>query len=50
MSFLPPANDNDDPHVILAKKIARVLAAIVVLGLIAYLVGTYVLPTATTPP
>lgn len=46
----PPANDNDDPHVILAKKIARGLAIVVAAALVVYLVCTYVLPpTATTP-
>jgi hypothetical protein len=44
MSNPPPSNDNDDPHVILAKKIARGLGAILVGVLLVYLVHVYVLP------
>jgi phage shock protein PspC (stress-responsive transcriptional regulator) len=50
MSHLPPANDNDDPHVILARKIARVLSIVLVIGLLAYLVHAYVLPPPATTP
>ena len=44
MQFDDPANDNEDPDVIYARKIARVLAVVLAIGLCAYLVITYILP------
>jgi len=44
MQFDDPANDNEDPDVIFARKIARGLAAVLAIGLCAYLVVTYLLP------
>lgn len=40
-----PANDNEDPDVVLAKKIARVLSLMLAAGLLIYLLVTYVLPS-----
>lgn len=39
-----PANDNDDPDVILAKKIGRAIGAVATVALAVYLIVTYVLP------
>ncbi len=44
MQYDDPANDNNDPDVILARKIARVLAVILTIGLVVYLGVTYLLP------
>ena len=44
MQFDDPANDNDDPNVIFARKIARGLAFALAIGLFAYLAITYILP------
>lgn len=44
MRFDDPANDNEDPDVIYARKIARGLAVVLAVGLCAYLVITYILP------
>ena len=44
MQFDDPANDNEDPDVIYARKIARGLAVVLAVGLCAYLVITYILP------
>lgn len=44
MQFDDPANDNDDPDVIFARKIGRGLALVLAIGLCAYLVVTYLLP------
>jgi hypothetical protein len=44
MQFDDPANDNDDPDVIFARKIGRGLAAVLAFGLCAYLAVTYLLP------
>jgi hypothetical protein len=45
MPFTDPANDNDDPTVLLARKIARVVGFVVVVGLAVYLFRTYVTPS-----
>lgn len=44
MQFDDPANDNEDPDVIYARKIARGLAVVLAVGLCAYLLITYILP------
>jgi len=44
MHFDDPANDNEDPDVIYARKIARGLAVVLAIGLCVYLVITYILP------
>ncbi|WP_156886872.1 hypothetical protein [Pleomorphomonas oryzae] len=44
MQFDDPANDNEDPDVIYARKIARGLAVLLAIGLCAYLLITYILP------
>jgi len=44
MQYDDPANDNDDPDVIFARKIARGLAFVLAIGLCAYLAVTYIMP------
>ena len=44
MQFDDPANDNDDPDVIFARKIGRALGIVLATGLCVYLVVTYLLP------
>jgi hypothetical protein len=44
MHFDDPANDNEDPDVIYARKIGRWLAVVLAIGLCVYLVVTYILP------
>lgn len=44
MQYDDPANDNNDPNVIFARKIARVLAVVLAAGLVVYLAVTYLLP------
>lgn len=45
MQFEDPANDNDDPDVIFARRIARILSIILAAGLVVYLAATYLMPT-----